>query len=70
MPASQSIDDFITKHRPQPVCQSCIAGGVGMTDDALCSQEISAALATSGDFIRGWGRCSVCAKESSVIKRC
>ena len=69
MPVSQGIDDFITKHRPDPVCKNCIADGVGMTEDMLQSVEITSALGTSGDFIQERGRCSLCKKLTEVIRR-
>lgn len=69
MPVSQGIDDFITKHRPSPVCRTCIAEGVGMAGHTIQSVEITRALGTSGDFIQGLGQCSVCRKNTEVIRR-
>lgn len=69
MPVSQGIDDFITNLRPNPVCGICIAEGIGMTDASVQSVEITSALGTSGDFIQARGRCSLCGKDTDVIRR-
>ncbi len=66
---SQGIDDFISRHRPKPVCERCILGGVGMPDDAIRSAEITRALATSGDFVQERGECSLCGIVTNVIRR-
>jgi hypothetical protein len=29
---AQKINDFITSHRPAPVCNRCIAQGIGLSD--------------------------------------
>ena len=29
---AQKINDFITSHRPEPVCNRCIAQGIGLSD--------------------------------------
>ena len=64
---AQRVNDWITEHRPKPVCDNCIVDGLELTTPAHASQ-ITAALGTTSDFIRTKGTCSVCKSERAVIK--
>jgi hypothetical protein len=63
----QKINDYITSLRPEPVCNKCIAKGVGLTNDAAHPAQITKALATTSDFTQESGTCSVCKDEKKVI---
>jgi hypothetical protein len=69
MSVPQRINDFISSHRPKPVCNKCIADGVGLTNDTAHPAQITGALATTNDFIQEDGTCSVCKSHKKVIRR-
>lgn len=69
MSVPQRINDFITKLRPSPVCNKCIANGVGLTNDAAHPAQITGALATTNDFVQEGGTCTICKGNKKVIRR-
>lgn len=69
MSVPQRINDFITTHRPSPVCNKCIAAGIGLTNDAAHPAQITGALATTSDFTQESGTCSICKGNKKVIHR-
>jgi len=69
MSRPQEINDFITGHRPKPVCNKCIAHGLGLTNDTAHPAQITGALATTSDFIQAPGTCSICQGNKKVIAR-
>lgn len=69
MSRPQELNDFITQHRPNPICNKCIAVGVGLTNDAAHPAQITGALATTSDFIQEKGQCSMCHEQKKVIRR-
>lgn len=69
MVQSQQIDDFISRHRPKPLCGRCIAEGSGMDASGLRSDQIAAALGRGGDFNQETGVCGLCGKTTEVICR-
>jgi hypothetical protein len=69
MSVPQRINDFITAQRPNPVCNKCIAEGVGLTNDTAHPAQISGALATTSDFVQEDGECSICKAAKKVIRR-
>ena len=69
MSVPQRVNDFITKHRPEPVCNSCIAAGVGLINNTAHPAQITGALATTSDFAQETGTCSICKNSKNVIRR-
>ena len=69
MSVPQRINDFITSHRPKPVCNKCVAEGVGLTNDGAHPAQITGALATTSDFAQEEGECSICRGQKKVIRR-
>lgn len=69
MSVPQRINDFISSHRPNPVCNKCIAEGVGLTNDTAHPAQVTGALATTSDFIQEEGTCSLCKNQRKVIWR-
>lgn len=69
MSVPQRINDFITARQHQPVCNKCIAAGVGLTNDAAHPAQITGALATTSDFVQETGTCSICKSNKKVIRR-
>jgi hypothetical protein len=65
----QRINDFITAHKPNPVCNKCIADGVGLSNDTAHPAQITGALATTSDFVQDDGPCSICKNAKKVIRR-
>lgn len=69
MSVPQRINDFITSHKPKPVCNKCIASGVGLVNAGAHPAQVTGALATTGDFIQEAGQCSLCKDNKKVIRR-
>ena len=69
MSVPQRINDFITAHKPDALCNRCIARGVGLTNDAAHPAQITGALATTGDFTQEQGVCAMCKGSKKVIRR-
>jgi hypothetical protein len=62
---AQEVNDFITKRRPAFVCDLCIVRNLGLSVRAHANQ-ITAALATTSEFVREKGSCPDC-KQSDVM---
>ena len=69
MSVPQRVNDFITKHRPDSVCNKCIATGIGLINDTAHPAQITGALATTSDFVQETGICSICKGNKKVIHR-
>ncbi|GGN51364.1 hypothetical protein GCM10011349_23880 [Novosphingobium indicum] len=69
MSRPQEVNDFITDHSPNPVCNKCIANGLGWSNDAAHPAQITGALATTSDFVQETGTCSICKDSKKVIRR-
>lgn len=69
MSVPQQVNDFITSKRPNAVCDKCVADGVGMANNQAHPAQITAALATTSDFIREPGTCAICKGRKKVIRR-
>ena len=69
MSVPQRINDFITRYKPEPVCNKCIAQGVGLSNVAAHPAQITGALATTSDFVQETGTCSLCKSQKKVIRR-
>jgi hypothetical protein len=65
----QRINDFITSHRPNPVCNRCIADQVGLTNDGAHPAQVTGALATTNDSSQEEGTCVICKNQKRVIRR-
>ena len=69
MSVPQRVNDFITSHKPRPVCNKCIAAGIGLTNEGAHPAQITRALATTSDFTQERGQCSLCKDSKMVIAR-
>lgn len=69
MLVAQKINDYISSKRPAAICDKCIAEGVGLTNKAAHPAQITGALGTTSDFVRGPGKCSLCKNDKVVIRR-
>jgi hypothetical protein len=65
----QEINDFITSKRPAAVCNRCIANGLNLSNKGAHPAQVTAALATTNDFVQERGNCSICHNERKVIRR-
>ena len=64
---AQRINDFVTEHRPNAVCDKCICEALyyySSADSAL----ITEALGTTPDFDQRLGQCVLCQNERLVIR--
>ena len=64
----ERINDFITSKGGAPVCNRCIAVGLGLPPDTSYPAQITGALATTSDFTQEVGECSICTREKKVIR--
>lgn len=67
MLVAQIVNDFITLHYPEAVCDGCIVKGAKLYQPAQAGQ-ITTALGTTSDFVRAAGVCSLCGAERKVIR--
>lgn len=68
MSRPQEVNDFITRQAPKAVCDKCIAVALGFANKTAHPAQITAALATTSDFTRDRGDCSICHNEKEVIR--
>ena len=68
MLVAERVNAYITRMRPNAVCDPCIADALGLGQQAHASQ-LTAALGTTSDFIRETARCSICGTKRKVIRR-
>lgn len=66
MSVAQSINDYVTKFRPAPICDLCIVSGLGLSRPQHAAQ-ITGALGTTSDFDRGKAVCSKCGENRKSI---
>ena len=69
MSVPHRINDFITRKKPELVCNRCIANGIGLTNATAHPAQITGALATTSDFVQETGICSLCRSSKKVIRR-
>ncbi len=62
------VNAFLTAQRPSQFCDDCIAESLEINVKPSI-QEAASALATTDNFRRGLGICSMCGKEKTVIQR-
>lgn len=67
MLVAQIVNEFITAHYPEPVCDGCIVKGAKLYQPAQAGQ-ITTALGTTSDFEREMGTCSICGAQRKVIR--
>jgi hypothetical protein len=68
MSVPQRINDYITAMRPAAICNRCLAGGVGLSNDAAHPAQVTGALATTSDFTQKVAACSRCKQVKKVIR--
>ncbi|KQT04096.1 hypothetical protein [Rhizobium sp. Leaf386] len=68
MLVAQRVNDFVTSHPPNALCDRCICDAMNFNSHAH-SAQITGALGTTSDFERLRGICNVC-KEERVVIRC
>jgi hypothetical protein len=64
---AQRINDFVTEHRPNAVCDKCICEALDYYSSADAAL-IAGALGTTPDFDRRLGQCVLCQNERIVIR--
>jgi hypothetical protein len=64
---AQKINDFITEHRPNALCDKCICEALDYYSSADAAL-IAEALATTPEFDRRRGKCVLCQNEGIVIR--
>jgi hypothetical protein len=66
-PVANRINDFITGHCPNAVCDRCICEALDFYSSAQVAQ-ITEALGTTSDFNRRHGQCVLCKNERIVVR--
>jgi hypothetical protein len=61
------VNAYITKRRPEALCDACIARALDVRHQQ--ANRVTMALETTSDFDRGNGVCADCGKEQKVIVR-
>lgn len=69
MSKPQDVNDLVTRMRPAALCNKCIARELHWLNETAHPAQITAALATTSDFIQEVGVCSVCQCQVKVIHR-
>ena len=67
LPLARRINDFITGHCPDALCDRCICKALDFYSSAQVAQ-ITEALATTLEFERQHGRCMLCDDERIVVR--
>jgi hypothetical protein len=67
MTAPERVNHFLTQSSGC-ICSDCIAGELGFRGRSPTTM-ITAALATTREFVRGLGRCTLCEREKMVTRR-
>jgi hypothetical protein len=68
MTIPESVNNFITKHRPDEFCDDCIAEQLRLSRRQQ-AHRVTSALATTDCFRREKDICSLCGSEKMVISR-
>ena len=67
MTAPEKVNRFLTESSG-PMCSDCISRELGLRTRSQ-PVVITAALATTREFVRGFGRCALCEREKVVTRR-
>lgn len=63
-----AVDKFVRRLAPEAVCNDCIAGKLGISDQAEAAHA-TRMLAGANGFERIKDRCSICGLIKSVIRQ-
>lgn len=64
---AQRINELISSRRPDWICDKCIMNALSLSQHAHVAQN-TIALATTSDFKRKMGQCTVCKNDRLVIQ--
>ena len=64
---AQRVNDYLTKRRPDEVCDSCVADDLGLRHQQ--ANRVTMALGTTSDFTREPGLCADCSRELVTTRR-
>ena len=64
---AQRVNDFLTKRRPDEVCDLCIADHLKLRHQQ--ANKVTMALGTTNDFTRAPGVCADCDRELITTRR-
>ena len=64
---AQRVNDYLTKRRPDEVCDSCVADHLALRHQQ--ANRVTMALGTTSDFTRETGLCSDCGRELVTTRR-
>ena len=64
---AERVNAYLTKRRPQAICDACVAGNLGLRHQQ--ANRVTMALGTTSDFDRRNAVCADCGKEQKVTRR-
>ncbi|WP_305097878.1 hypothetical protein [Croceibacterium aestuarii] len=64
---AQRVNDYLTKRRPDEICDSCVADHLALRHQQ--ANRVTMALGTTSDFTRGQGLCVDCDRELVTTRR-
>jgi hypothetical protein len=64
---AERVNEYITKRRPDEVCDACVAADLGLRHQQ--ANRVTMALGTTSDFTREPGRCAECDRDLVTTRR-
>jgi uncharacterized protein with PIN domain len=64
---AQRVNDYLTRRRPDEVCDGCVASHLGLRHQQ--ANRVTMALGTTSDFTRETSRCTDCDRELVTTRR-
>jgi hypothetical protein len=64
---AERVNKEITQMARRPVCDHCLADKLNLRS-AQHAQQITVALGTTTDFVRGKAECSLCQRHRTTIR--
>lgn len=64
---AERVNEYLTKRRPDEICDACVAAHLGLRHQQ--ANRVTMALGTTSDFGRGPGVCVDCDRELVTTQR-
>lgn len=64
---AQRVNDYLTRRRPDEICDSCVADHLELRHQQ--ANRVTMALGTTSNFTRGPGLCVDCDRELITTRR-
>ncbi|RWQ57823.1 hypothetical protein [Mesorhizobium sp.] len=67
MTIAKRVTDYITKHRPDELCDKCLAEALGIRRSQ--ANRVATAIEMTSEYQRTTGECKDCGEVKKVVKR-